>query len=64
MERWNPIAKEYENVREGVKLIMGGKVLDYEAKPKSLFHYSGIQSDTRRSLDIWNKLLHKFFYSR
>lgn len=26
------IAKKYENVREGVKSVMGGKVLDYEAK--------------------------------
>lgn len=26
------IAKKYENVKEGVKSVMGGKVLDYEAK--------------------------------
>lgn len=26
------IARKYENVREGVKSVMGGKVLDYEAK--------------------------------
>lgn len=26
------IAKNYKNVREGVKMIMGGKVLEYEAK--------------------------------
>ena len=26
------IARHYENVREGVKKVMGGKVLDYEAK--------------------------------
>lgn len=26
------IASNYENVREGVKLVMGGRVLDYEAK--------------------------------
>ena len=26
------IARKYENVREGVKQVMGGRVLDYEAK--------------------------------
>ena len=26
------IARKYENVREGVKSVMGGKILDYEAK--------------------------------
>ena len=26
------IASDYENIREGVKSVMGGKVLDYEAK--------------------------------
>ena len=26
------IARKYKNVREGVKSVMGGKVLDYEAK--------------------------------
>lgn len=26
------IARKYENIREGVKSVMGGKVLDYEAK--------------------------------
>lgn len=26
------IARKYKNVREGVKSIMGGKVLEYEAK--------------------------------
>lgn len=26
------LAKNYENVRKGVKSVMGGKVLDYEAK--------------------------------
>ena len=26
------IARKYENVMEGVKQVMGGKVLDYEAK--------------------------------
>ena len=26
------IAQKYENVREGVKSVMGGKVLEYEAK--------------------------------
>ena len=26
------IARKYENVREGVKSVMGGKVLEYEAK--------------------------------
>lgn len=26
------IARKYENVREGVKDVMGGRVLDYEAK--------------------------------
>ena len=26
------IAKEYDSVRKGVKSVMGGKILDYEAK--------------------------------
>lgn len=26
------IATKYDNVREGVKSVMGGKILDYEAK--------------------------------
>lgn len=26
------IARKYENIREGVKQVMGGRVLDYEAK--------------------------------
>ena len=26
------IAKKYEAVREGVKTVMGGKILEYEAK--------------------------------
>ena len=26
------IAKKYKNVREGVESVMGGKILDYEAK--------------------------------
>ena len=26
------IAKEYDSVRKGVKSVMGGKVLEYEAK--------------------------------
>ena len=28
------IAQRYEHVREGVKSVMGGKVLKYEAKPQ------------------------------
>ena len=26
------IARKYDNVKEGVKSVMGGKILDYEAK--------------------------------
>lgn len=26
------IARKYDNIREGVKSVMGGKVLEYEAK--------------------------------
>ena len=47
------IAKRYAAVRKGVKSIMGGKVLDYEAKT---IRNEGVEEGIRGTVSILKKL--------
>ncbi len=48
------VAGKYQNFREGVKAVMGGRVLEYEAKNKGRRRGTGKSCDALRTCEGWH----------